>query len=125
MTPSIPAPLPRSPDDLARQADAAAGRLRGSVRACLPWTGVSRIPRHYESFAAVHFQRRAAGGHASWADDCPAYALAYLTHAAYRMPLDAGETAELQAQWDELRGTSKLAWPDALKLVQEAWAYLA
>ena len=102
-----------------------AGRRAGKVRNCLPWNGMSRIPPAFEAFAAEHFRALNEREDLSWSDACPAYALGYLTHTAYGPALDPDEAWELEAQWDELRGTSALDWPEALSIVREAWAYLA
>ena len=86
---------------------------------------MSRIPAAYESFAIEHFRALNTTSQTSWTDACPAYALGHLTHTAYGPALDPASAAELEMQWDELRGKSRLGWPHALAIVRDAWAHLA
>ncbi|MFY2763505.1 hypothetical protein [Arenimonas sp. MALMAid1274] len=121
-----PAPtfLPAA-EQLSSDLGASAHALAGRVRQCLPWDGMSRIPEAYERFAGQHFLALNEREDLDWKDACPAYALGYLTHTAYGPVADREATAELEAQWDELRGVSRLDWPEAYAIVREAWAYLA
>lgn len=125
MTAGNPIPIPLDSGMVSADLDSAAHRLAGRVRNCLPWSGMSRIPTPYERFAAEHFRSLNEREDLTWTDACPAYALAYLTHTAYGPALDPSAAWELELQWDELRGTSGLDWPEALGIVREAWAYLA
>lgn len=86
---------------------------------------MSRIPPAYEAFAAGHFRALHSERGTIWPDACPAYALAYLTHTAYGPVLDPANAWELELQWDELRGASRLGWPEALTVIRAGWNFLA
>ena len=60
----------------------------------------------------------------SWPDVCPAYALAWLTHAAYGPDLDETSEWELRLQWQDLHGLSNLHWQEVRGILHDAWAWL-
>ena len=74
----------------------------GFVESCLPFDGMTSVPVSYDRFARMHFRRLRT--HAlSWPDVCPAYALAWLTHAAYGPDLDETRAREALKKAEEAR----------------------
>ena len=58
---------------------------------------------------------------AEWDDYCPAYALAFLTYESCchsSLPLD---NVDLEAQWEELRGDSRLRWQQVCAVISRSW----
>ncbi len=102
----------------------ASRRLAGAVDACLPFSGMTTVPAAYDRFARAHFHRSPLKA-VSWPDACPAYALAWLTHAAYGPDPDAAGECELQLQWQDLQGLSNLQWHEARAILRDAWAWLS
>ena len=95
----------------------------GFVESCLPFDGMTSVPVSYDRFARMHFRRLRM--HAlSWPDVCPAYALAWLTHAAYGPDLDETSEWELRLQWQDLHGLSNLQWHEVRGILHDAWAWL-
>jgi hypothetical protein len=93
------------------------------VDTCLPYAEMTSISPAYERFAREHFAALQLRG-ISWADACPAYALAWLTHAAYGPTLDDTSEWELRLQWQDLQGISNLNWREARALLRDAWTWL-
>lgn len=93
------------------------------VDSCLPYAEMTAISPAYEAFAREHFAALQLRG-ICWADACPAYALAWLTHAAYGPVLDDTSEWELRLQWQDLQGLSNLRWREARALLRDAWAWL-
>ena len=91
------------------------------VADCLPYADMSQIPASFQAYS--RWQHRSAGRW-SWRDVCPAYALAYLTFSAYGARLHESFEWEIELEWDELRGESRLEWPHARSLLVDAWNYL-
>lgn len=107
-----------------RGADAPTALTRRPVDACLPFSGMTAVPAAFERFALAHFHRSTLKA-LSWPDACPAYALAWLTHAAYGPELDPASEWELQLQWQDLQGVSNLNWHEARAILGEAWSWLS
>ena len=98
-------------------------RGAGNVDGCLPYSGMTAVTAAYDRFARAHFHRSPLKS-LSWPDACPAYALAWLTHAAYGPELDAASEWELHLQWQDLQGMSNLHWREARAILRDAWAWL-
>jgi hypothetical protein len=104
-------------------------QLEPSPRA-MPLGGLSRaepagVAQDYRHYSLADYQRRRRRGGPSWRDLYPAYAFALLTHAADwpRAP-DEGVEDELAAQWERMRGSSRLSWRRARPVVEDAWLAL-
>jgi hypothetical protein len=96
----------------------------GFVESCLPFNGMTAVPASYDHFARMHF-RRLRMQSLSWPDVCPAYALAWLTHAAYGPELDETSEWELHLQWQDLHGLSNLHWHEVRGILRDAWDWLS
>lgn len=122
----LPAPRPQPP---------ASASLRSVLREVLsvesafvskflPYREMTQIPAGYHDFVQWHFRRLSDDG-LSWQDAAPAYALACLSHAAYGTVLDPSVEWELELQWADLKGLSRLSWPSARRLIMDAWIFLS
>ena len=60
-----------------------------------------------------------------WDDYCPAYALGLLTFETYYRGQSLLSQAELETQWDEFRGESRLSWEQAREIIARSWNALA
>ncbi|HUF79526.1 MAG TPA: hypothetical protein VMN03_00200, partial [Burkholderiales bacterium] len=90
----------------------------------LPYQEMTRIPAGYQEFVQWHF-RRLGDDSVSWQDAAPAYALACLSHAAYGTVLDPSVEWELELQWADLKGLSRMSWPNAKRLIMDSWIFLS
>lgn len=90
----------------------------------LPYREMTRIPPGYQDFVQRHF-RQLRDDAIAWRDAAPAYALACLSHAAYGTVLDPSVEWELELQWADLKGLSRLSWPNARRLIMDAWIFLS
>ena len=78
------------------------------------------VPAAYESFCRSHFASvRRLHAELRWDDARPAYALARAAHAVLCEALDDEREHLLARHWDELRGASRLAWPQARPLLAD------
>ncbi|WP_324250838.1 hypothetical protein ACDH70_11975 [Xanthomonas axonopodis pv. poinsettiicola] len=78
---------------------------------------------HYYSLA--DYQRRRRRGGPTWRDLSPVYAFARVTHAAdWPRGADAQCEQALAAQWESMRGSSRLDWQHARDIVEDAWLAL-
>ena len=90
----------------------------------LPYQAMTRLPAGFAAFANRHFQSL-ADDELAWRDVAPAYALACLSHAAYGTAMDPSLEWELELQWADLGGLSRLDWPSARRVIMDAWSYLS
>lgn len=83
------------------------------------------VAQDYLQYMLNDYDDRRRQAHRSWRDLCPAYAFALTTHAA-NWPRGGGEDTEgeLAAQWELMRGESRLRWPKAREVVEDAWLAL-
>jgi hypothetical protein len=92
------------------------------VADCLPYEDMLEVPEDFDDWTATDFERSShSRPELQWDDLCPVYALALATHRAYWPAIDDLAAIELEAQWDELRGVSSLAWSDAFPVLINAW----
>lgn len=83
-------------------------------------SGVAQDYRHY---SLVDYQRRRRRGGPTWRDLYPAYEFARRTHAA-DWPRTADIDDALAAQWEQMRGSSRLSWRRARVVIEDAWQAL-
>lgn len=94
--------------------------LRGQLRHPDP----QAVAQDYLQYMLSDYQRRRGRGAHTWRDLCPAYAFALSTHAA-NWPRGGEDTdGELAAHWEQMRGSSRLAWVKAREVVEDAWLAL-
>ncbi|KAB7762498.1 hypothetical protein CKY51_21275 [Xanthomonas maliensis] len=83
------------------------------------------VPQDFQCYSVADYQRRRRRGGPTWRDLSPAYAFARLTHAAdWPRGADAQCEQELAAQWECMRGSSRLDWPHVRGVVEDAWLAL-
>ena len=96
-------------------------RNRGQTRAEEP----QAVAQDYVQYMRSDFERRRNASRRRWEDLYPAYAFALTTHRADWPRGDDGDTdGELAEQWEQMRGASKLGWPQARAVVEDAWLAL-
>jgi hypothetical protein len=84
------------------------------------------VPAAYEQFCRSHFTSvRRLHPELSWDDAYPAYAVALSAHAALCDALDATRESLLAANWERIRGASRLDWRQAASLVADGCSALA
>ncbi|HTA64472.1 MAG TPA: hypothetical protein VK753_03125 [Xanthomonadaceae bacterium] len=94
----------------------------GSLEHCLAYPEMAGIPPAFNRMAQADFLvRLEAEPGLEWDDYCPAYALGLLTYAAYARNPQALSSGEVEAQWDELCGISRLPWEQARSVIERAW----
>jgi len=83
------------------------------------------VAQDYLPYMPDDYQARRRLARRRWADLCPAYAFALTTHAADwpRSGDDAIEHA-LAAHWEQVRDGSRMNWPQARRVVEDAWMAL-
>jgi hypothetical protein len=83
------------------------------------------VAQDYLQYMLNDYDVRRRQAHRSWRDLCPAYAFALTTHAA-NWPRGSDEQTEgaLEAHWEQMRGESRLRWPKAREVVEDAWLAL-
>jgi hypothetical protein len=91
----------------------------------IPLADPQAVAQDFHHYSLADYRRRRRRGGPSWRDLCPAYAFAQLTHAADwpRAAADGAED-ELAAQWERMRGSSRLSWRRARPVVEDAWLAL-
>lgn len=83
------------------------------------------VAQDYLQYMLNDYDSRRRQGHRSWRDLCPAYAFALTTHAAnWPRGGDDATEGELAAHWEQMRGESRLRWPQAREVVEDAWTAL-
>lgn len=83
------------------------------------------VPQDFHCYSLADYQRRRRRGGPTWRDLSPAYAFARITHAAdWPRGADANCEQALAAQWDSMRGASRLDWPQVRDIVEDAWLAL-
>lgn len=88
-------------------------------------TSSSDVAQDFEHYTLRDYARRAARGKGNWRDLRPAYAFALISHAAgWPRGGDEETETELAAQWDRMRGTSRLGWATARPVIEDAWQAL-
>lgn len=89
---------------------------------CLAYPGMSEVSPAFNRLAHTDFAVLSeADPDADWDDYCPAYALGLLTYEAYHREAACMSEPELRAQWDELRGASRLAWDRVGAIIARSW----
>ncbi len=84
----------------------------------------SAVAQDFLQYSLADYDRRRRRGAAVWRDLCPAYAFALTTHSA-DWPRGTGDTdGELAAHWDQVRGESRLEWPQVRPVIEDAWLAL-
>jgi hypothetical protein len=100
--------------------------LIGPIEKCLAVPGGTEIPPAFNRLAYVDFAVLSeADPDVEWDDYCPAYALGFLTYEAYCRDARGMSPRELEEQWDELRGTSRLTWDVVCAIIARSWNALA
>jgi len=93
---------------------------------CLAYPAMTDVPASFNRMAHTDFAVLSeADDTLEWEDYCPAYAMGLLTYDAYYREATRVSERELQAQWDELRGASRLSWPQAQTVIARSWNALA
>ncbi|WP_343237476.1 hypothetical protein [Xanthomonas sp. NCPPB 1067] len=83
------------------------------------------IAQDFRCYSRADYQRRRRRGGPTWRDLCPAYAFARITHAAdWPRGADAYCEKALAAQWESMRGASRLDWAHVRNIVEDAWLAL-
>ncbi|WP_115515096.1 MULTISPECIES: hypothetical protein [Xanthomonas] len=117
-------PQDRRPDRrlFSAQVEPAAAKRTHRKRPPVDAVGVAQ---DFQCYSLADYQRRRRRGGPTWRDLSPAYAFARLTHAAdWPRGNDAHCEQALAAQWDSMRGNSRLDWPHARTIVEDAWLAL-
>ncbi|WP_411849359.1 hypothetical protein ACLB90_09975 [Stenotrophomonas sp. LGBM10] len=83
------------------------------------------VAQDYLQYMRNDYEQRRAQGRRSWRDLYPAYAFALTTHYA-DWPRGTGDDTdgELAEHWEQMRGQSRLGWPQARAVVEDAWLAL-
>jgi hypothetical protein len=83
------------------------------------------IPPAYDHFCQAHFGAvKRMHPELSWEDVLPAYAIALSAHAVLCVTLDHQVEDSLERHWPELRGDSKLSWPQARTIIADGCSAL-
>ncbi|GAB3044510.1 hypothetical protein [Stenotrophomonas tumulicola] len=83
------------------------------------------VAQDYLQYMLNDYEQRRSHGRRRWRDLCPAYAFALTTHAAdWPRGGDEETEGELAAHWEQMRGESRLRWPQARNVVEDAWLAL-
>jgi hypothetical protein len=97
-----------------------------SIEKRLSYPGMAEVPPAFNRLAHVDFAVLSeADSEVDWDDYCPAYALGLLTYEAYYREGSSMSEQELKAEWDELRGVSRLAWEHVRAIIARSWNALA
>lgn len=108
----------------------AASRQRHSVPDHGPmgfsFPGTTDVAPAFNRLAHVDFAVLSeAEPEADWDDYCPAYALGFITYESFCRDARGMSPSELEAQWDELRGASRLRWSQVCAIIARSWNTLA
>ena len=96
------------------------------VDECLAYPGMTEVPASFNRMAHTDFALSSEADESlEWEDYCPAYAMGLLTYDAYYRIVTRVSEVELRAQWDELRGISRLSWKQAQAVIARSWNALA
>ena len=92
------------------------------ARDCLAYPDLDDVVPAFNRLAHTDFAILSeADERLEWEDYCPAYALGLLTFEAYFHQSSRTSEANLKEQWDELRGSSRLAWEQARAIIARSW----
>jgi len=92
------------------------------ARNCLAYPDLADVVPAFNRLAHTDFAILSeADERLEWEDYCPAYALGLLTFEAYFHHSSRTSEANLKEQWDELRGSSRLAWEQARAIIARSW----
>jgi len=101
-------------------------RAAKPVDECLAYPGMTDVPVSFNHMAHTDFALVSeADDTLDWEDYCPAYAMGLLTYDAYYRIVTRVSEVELRAQWEELRGISRLSWKQAQAVIARSWNALA
>jgi len=96
------------------------------AQGCLAYPRTSEVPPAFNRLAHTDFAVLSEADESlDWEDYCPAYALGLLTFEAYYHESSTTSESALEDQWDELRGSSRLAWEQARRIIARSWNALA
>lgn len=91
-------------------------------QSCLSYPDLTDVEPAFNRLAHTDFAILSeADENLVWDDYCPAYALGLLTFEAYFRTSSRTSEASLKEQWDELRGSSRLAWEQARAIIARSW----
>jgi hypothetical protein len=83
------------------------------------------VAQDYLQYMRSDYERRRSQGRRTWKDLYPAYTFALTTHYADWPRGDDDDTdGELAEHWEQMRGQSRLGWPQARAIVEDAWMAL-
>ncbi|WP_343231272.1 hypothetical protein ACE15N_00535 [Xanthomonas campestris pv. passiflorae] len=90
-----------------------------------PVPDTAGMAQDFHCYSLADYQCRRRRGGPTWRDLSPAYAFARFTHAAdWPRGADIDCEQALAAQWDSMRGASRLDWPHVRDIVEDAWLAL-
>ncbi len=83
------------------------------------------VAQDFLQYSLSDYDQRRARGALTWRDLGPAYAFALTSHCAdWPRATDDDLDRELAAQWELLRGESRLQWRQVRQVVEDAWRAL-
>ncbi|PPV07683.1 hypothetical protein XbrCFBP1976_06890 [Xanthomonas bromi] len=83
------------------------------------------VAQDFRCYSLADDQQRRRRGGPTRRDVSPADAFARITHAAdWPRGADVYCAQELAAQWESMRGASRLDWPHVRDIVEDAWLAL-
>lgn len=85
-----------------------------------PHESLMDVPTSYDGFCRSHFSSvRRTHPEINWDDARAAYAIALAAHAVLCEALDEQHEARLAANWQDIRGSSRLDWSQARLLIAD------
>jgi len=100
--------------------------LVGPIEKCLSVPGNADVPPAFNRLAYVDFVAFSeTDPEVDWDDFCPAYALGFLTYETCCREARGISPDELKAQWNQLRGASRLSWERVCAIIARSWNALA